>query len=371
MGLPQINIIFKSKAIKAIQQGAVGIVALVLKDESVEELTHLKILDVADIPDTLSETNIEYLNQCFMGTPKEVNAVVIPDSSSGSEGEDGSPGSSSSTDAANYNEALNYLETIQWNIGAIPGIASGDAATVASWVKSMRDNKDRKVLFVLPNTAADHEGVINFTTSDIVVGENTYTASEYTARIAGLIAGLSLRVAPTYQVLPEVDDVPKLTRTEADAKIDDGEFILYHDGEKVKVGRGVTSLVTTTEDKGEVWKKIKLVRIYDKVYTDIRGTFEDEYIGKVQNSYENKLLLCAAVNAYYEVLEQEGLLDPGKSRLDINVAAQKTYLKSIGEPVDDWNEQQIKEANTRDKVFVAGPMRALDAIEDIAMVINL
>ena len=354
MGLPQINIIFQSKAIKAVQQGAVGIVALVLKDESVvEELTHLKILDVADIPDTLSETNIEYLNQCFMGTPREVNAVVIPD------------------DAANYNEALNYLETIQWNIGAIPGIASGDAATVASWVKSMRDNKDRKVLFVLPNTAADHEGVINFTTSDIVVGENTYTASEYTARIAGLIAGLSLRVAPTYQVLPEVDDVPKLTRAEADAKIDDGEFILYHDGEKVKVGRGVTSLVTTTGDKGEIWKKIKLVRIYDKVYTDIRSTFEDEYIGKVQNSYENKLLLCAAVNAYYEVLEQEGLLDPGKSRLDIDVVAQKTYLRSIGEPVDEWNEQQIKEANTRDQVFVAGPLRALDAIEDIQMIINL
>ncbi len=133
----------------------------------------------------------------------------------------------------------------------------------------------------------------------------------------------------------------------------------------------MTSLVTTTGDKGEIWKKIKLVRIYDKVYTDIRSTFEDEYIGKVQNSYENKLLLCAAVNAYYEVLEQEGLLDPGKSRLDIDVVAQKTYLRSIGEPVDEWNEQQIKEANTRDQVFVAGPLRALDAIEDIQMIINL
>ena len=32
MGLPQINIIFQSKAIKAVQQGAVGIVALVLKE---------------------------------------------------------------------------------------------------------------------------------------------------------------------------------------------------------------------------------------------------------------------------------------------------------------------------------------------------
>lgn len=353
MGLPQINIIFQSKAIKAIEQGAVGIVALVLKDNNVSELTHYKYTDVVDVIDTLDETNIEYINQCFMGTPKEVNAIVIPDS------------------AEDYNEALNYLETIQWNIGTIPGIAAEDTTNIASWVKSMRDNKDRKVLFVLPHEPADHEGIINFTTDDIKVGENTYTASQYTARIAGLIAGLSLTVAPTYQVLSEVDDIPKLTRAEADAKIDAGEFILYHDGEKVKVGRGVTSLVTTTEDKGEVWKKIKLVRIYDKVYTDIKRTFEDEYIGKVQNSYENKLLLCAAVNAYYEVLEQEGILDPGKSRLEINTAAQKTYLRSIGEDVDNMSEQEIKEANTRDKVFVTGPLTALDAIEDIQMIINL
>lgn len=353
MGLPQINIIFQSKAIKAVQQGAVGIVALVLKDSNIAELTHYKYTDVTDVTDALDADNIEYINQCFMGAPREVNAIVIPD------------------DAENYNEALNYLETISWNIGAIPGIADGDTTNIASWVKSLRDNKDRKVLFVLPHEAADHEGIINFTTDDIKVGENTYTASQYTARIAGLIAGLPLTVAPTYQVLPEVDDVPKLTKAEADAKIDAGEFILYHDGEKVKVGRGVTSLVTTTEDKGEVWKKIKLVRVYDKVYTDIKRTFEDEYIGKVQNSYENKLLLCAAVNAYYEVLEQEGILDPGKSRIDIDVAAQKTYLKSIGVDVDSMNEQQIKEANTRDKVFVAGPLVALDAIEDIRLVINL
>lgn len=360
MGLPSVNIVFQSKAIKAIQRGAVGTLALVLKDTSVTALTQYILTDVADIPNALSSTNQAYLEQAFMGTPKEIKAIVIPSS------------------ASDYDDVLNYLETIKFNVLAIPGIADADVTTVATWVKSMRDTKERKIIAVLPDEAADHEGIVNFCVEDgtgaagvITVGSKTYTASEYSARIAGLIAGLPLTVAPTYQVLPEVTDVPHLTKSEADEKIDDGKFILYHDGEKVKVARGVTSLVTTTETKGTDWKKIKLVRILDMIYTDIKATIEDEYIGKVQNSYENKLLLCAAINAYFEVLELERVLDPGKNRCEINIAAQKAYLKSIGEDVDNMTEQEIKEANTRDQVFLLATVRPLDAIEDVQLVVNL
>jgi len=360
MPLPSVIITFQSKAIAAIERGAVGILAVVLKDASVADVTEYKLQDVADIPDTLSATNQGYLEQAFKGTPKEVKAVVIPDT------------------AADYTDALTYLETIKWNIGCIPGIADLDVPTIATWAKGMRDNKERKIMMVLPDEAADHEAVINFVVEDgadvagnVTVGEDTYTASQYSARIAGLIAGLSLTVAPTFQVLTEVDDVPHITKSEADTKIDAGKFILYHDGEKVKIARGVTSLVTTTETKGADWKKIKIVRILDMIYHDVKSTIEDVYIGKYQNSYENKLLLIAAINAYYETLELARVLDPGKNKCEIDVAAQKAYLRSIGEDVDNMTEQEIKEANTRDKVFLVSTVRPLDAIEDVQLVVNL
>lgn len=353
MGLPSVNIIFQSKAIKAIEQGAVGILALVLKDSSITNLTEYKLLDIADIPETLSADNQMYLEHAFMGIPKEVKAIVLPST------------------ATDYSAALNYLETIKFNILAVPGIAAADTTTVATWAKSMRDNKERKIMVVLPNESADHEAVINFTTENIVIKGTTYSASRFTARIAGLIAGLPLTVSPTFRVLSEINDIPKLTKSEADTKINAGQFILYHDGEKVKIARGVTSLVTTTEEKGSDWKKIKLVRILDKVYHDVKETIEDEYIGSVQNSYPNKLLLVAAINAYYETLELERVLDSGKNLCLINIPAQKVYLKSIGEPVDTWKEQQIKEANTKDKVFLVSSVRPLDAIEDVNLVINL
>lgn len=360
MGLPSVNIIFQSKAIAAMKRGAVGTLAVVLKDASVAKLTEIILQDIADIPDTLSATNQEYLEQAFMGTPKEIKAVVIP-----------------STEV-DYDDALNYLETIKFNVMVIPGIDDADVTTVATWVKSMRDTKERKIIAVLPDEAADHEGVINFvvedgtgTAGELSVGTDTFAASEYAARIAGLVAGLPLTVAPTFRVLTEITDVPKLTKSQADAKVDDGKLILYHDGVKVKIARGVTSLTTTTETKGEAWKKIKVVRILDMMYHDIKETIEDAYVGSIQNSYENKLLLCAAINAYYEVLEQERVLDPGKNRCEIDLVAQKTYLKSIGEPVDDMREQEIKEANTRDKVFLTSTVRPLDAMEDVQLIVNL
>ena len=57
-----------------------------------------------------------------------------------------------------------------------------------------------------------------------------------------------MTISCTYAPLPEVSDVGRLTREAMDAAVDAGKFILFHDGEKVKVARGVNSLQTTTQD---------------------------------------------------------------------------------------------------------------------------
>lgn len=357
LGLPSVNIVFKQLAVTAIQRGAVGILALVLKDASVSAgVKEYVLTDIADIPPALSADNQKYLQMAFDGSPQQVKAVVIP------------------ATASDYADALNYLETIKFNIMAVPGIADADVAAVATWAKNMRDTKERKIMAVLPNSASDHEAVINFVVEDgsgaagnVAIGSTTYTASQFTARIAGLIAGLPLTQAPTYRPLPEVTDVPHLTKAEADTKIAAGKLILYHDGEKIKIARGITSLVTLTGDKGSTWQKIKLVRILDMVYHDIKSTIEDYYIGAVQNSYENKLLLCAAINGYLEGLELQNILDPGKNSCSIDLAAQKAYLKSIGVNVDAMTDQEIKEANTQDKVFLTSTVTPLDAIEEVTL----
>ncbi len=347
MGLPQVNIVFKTLGTTAIQRGERGIVALLLKDTA--GLGTYTVTNATEIPSALSAANKKQIELALIGGQNTPNKVIVR---AGNE--------------ATWSEGLAFLETVLFNYLAIPEIAEADKATVTSWVASQRQN-GKMVKAILPNHAADKEYVVNFATDDIVVDDVTYTTQEYCSRIAGLIAGTPLSISTTFQPLPEVESVQSYTKSELDAAIDAGKFVIYHDGSKVKVARGITSLTTTSSDKGEDFKKIKVVDILDLWYSDVKTTLEDNYVGKYANSYDNKVLLIQAIKAYNEQLEADNLLDPGKNTVGIDLDQQKIYLQSIGQPVDKMSEQQIKEANTRDKVFLLSLVKPLDAIEDINM----
>lgn len=354
MPLPKINILFQEAANTAILRGERGIVALILKD-SVHNGANVYETS-SDIPADLSTANKEQLQLALTGgvnPPLKLLVYILP------------------TTAENYTDAQTYLEGSQWNYLAVPGISSADAASMATWLKGLRGTQNLRVKVVLPNAAADHEGIINFATDSIVIGGSTYSAANYCSRIAGILAGNPLSISSTFQVLSEVDDVPHLTNSQFDTAIDAGKLMLMNDGEKVKIARAVNSLTTTTADKGAAFKKIKLVDIMDMIYADIKKTTNDAYIGKLPNTYDNKCLLITAIRAYYESLENQQLLDRGKNSVDIDIAAQKTYLQSVGVDTSTMTDQQIKEANTGDKIFLSGPIKIVDAIEDFELKISI
>lgn len=351
MGLPNLSIIFRSKGGSAVKRGERGIVALILKENGPLN-NPINITTITDIPIGFTAENKKQIELTLRGginPPKKVIAYGLP------------------ADASDYNKALSYLEATKFDYLAVPFVEKEAADSIATWAKGLRDTKDIKIKVVLPHIASDHEGIINFDTDDIKVGEKTYSATEYCGRIAGILAGTPLNMSSTYMVLPEVDDVPHLTKEEADKAIDEGKLILINDGEKCKIARGVNSLVSTTKDKGEEFKKILIIDKNDMWHDDVKRTVEDNYLGKYANTYDNKVILLAAIQAYNDQLELEGLMDNSSidyNKVFIDVDSQRNYLKSINEPVDKMNEQQIKEANTKDKVFIGSNIKWTDAMED-------
>ena len=77
------------------------------------------------------------------------------------------------------------------------------------------------------------------------------------------------------KLLQKLESITESTTPDAD--IDGGKFILINDGEKVKVGRGVNSLVTISGDKTEDMKKIKIIDSIDLIRDDIKTSFEKLY----------------------------------------------------------------------------------------------
>lgn len=351
LGLPNVNIAFKTKASTVIQRGERGIVALILKEKGPVN-NPINISTITDIPTGFTAENKEQIELALRGgvnPPKKVVVYAIQ------------------PEATDYNEALKYLEVTKFNYLAIPFIEKEAANIIATWTKGLRDTKDIKIKAVLPHTTADHEGVINFDTDNIIVGEKTYSAAQYCARIAGILAGCPLNMSATYTVLPEVDDVPHLTKEESDKAINEGKLILINDGEKCKIARAINSLTSTTKDKGEDFRKILIVDKNDMWHDDVKRTVSDYYLGKYANTYDNKILLITAIQAYNDQLALEGLLDSSLTEYNkvfIDIAAQKIYLKSIGEDVENMKDQDLKEANTKDKVFIASNLKWTDAMED-------
>lgn len=350
MGLPEINFSFQSLSVSAIQRSERGIVSLILKDDTgTFDTKEYKNVTEIETTDWTAE-NKDYIEKAFLGVPSKVIVERLD------------------TLDADYNVALTRLSSKLFNYLAIPGILSADVAAVSTWLVGERDNNKNTFKAVLPNSVSDHEGVINFTTEGIVVGETTYSASEYTSRIAGILAGLSLERSATYFVLNEVDSITE--HADADTDIDNGELILITDGEKVKIGRGVNSLTTTTVSKGTDWQKIKIIEGHDLVKEDVTRTYNDQFVGKVNNSYDNQVLFFASVNAYLRGLEGTVLNPNVDNSVSVDVEAQRLAWESIGTDTSEWDEQEVKENSFQAKTFVGGKIRFLDAMEDLDFKIN-
>jgi hypothetical protein len=349
MGLPEVNITFQSLAISAIQRSEKGTVALILRDDTGTFDT--KVYESVDeiVSTDWTAANVDLIKKVFLGNPKKVICERL--------------NVSTSTTPVPLDDALLRLSNKKWNYLAVPQATATETTELATWIKGKRDNEKKTFKAVLANNVADHEGVVNFTTGSIVVDSTTYTAPQYCVRIAGILAGLPFTRSATFFELSEVDSIAESTTPDAD--IDAGQLILINDGEKIKIGRGVNSLTTTSDTKGEDWKKIKIIEGHDLIKEDITTTFNDEYVGKVNNSYDNQTLFFTSVNAYLRSLEGTVLNPNVENSVGVDIEAQRLAWESAGTDTSEWDEQEVKENSFQSKVFVGGSIRFLDAMEDL------
>lgn len=385
MGAPSIEISFVEKATSAITRGGRGIVMLWVKDAlPALACNPVTVVSESDIPEGLSDTTVEQVKLAMIGYINAPKKVLVYCMGIAEDAE-------TETVETGYRKAMTAAETIRFDYLAVPTVETdGKGEDIASWVKTMRETKKKKIKAVLPNVAADNEGIVNFTTeksirTETVTGKDgkktivdtIYTAEQYCARIAGLIAGTPMTISCTYAPLQELSDCTRLT--DNDTPVDKGEFIIFYDGEKVKAVRGVNSFVTTIDGKGESFKKIKIVEAMDMINDDIVKAAQDSYLGKYANTYSNKCLLITAISSYFAQLKRDDIISSYSVGLDAE--AVRIYLKGKGlqatlddgaiKEVDECSDKEIITADTGANVFLTGNVKILDAMEDIKMPIYI
>ena len=349
MGLPIIDISFKQLAKSAVIRSQRGIVALILKDTTKASLT---VFDEGDIPSNLSEVNQGLIKDVLKGSPNKIELFVLGT-------------------GTNISEALTYFEGVEFNLMCMPSAETSDVTAIKAFIKKMNDVVKYKCDAILANEEADSEAIINYTADDIVVGGKSVTTANHTARIAGLIEGTPLHQSVTFATLSDIDSIENLTKEQADTRIDNGELILVREMGKVRVARGVNSLTSLTDVKGNAFQKIKLRKTLNLIHNDLRRVIVEKYIGKVPNNYDNKCILITEIKNYLDELATEQLIEKVNT-VGIDLIAQKKWLKdNTNLDVNAMTEQEIKEANTQSNVFIAISLKVVDAMEDILVSVEI
>ena len=141
MGAPSIDISFIEKGISAVTRGERGIVMLWVKDTlPVLAINPVTVITESDIPEGLSDVTVEQIKLAMIGYTNAPKKVLVYGMGIAEDAEE------PAVDAG-YKKAMEASETIRFDYLAIPTVETdGKGEDIASWVKSMRTVKKKKII---------------------------------------------------------------------------------------------------------------------------------------------------------------------------------------------------------------------------------
>ena len=195
-------------------------------------------------------------------------------------------------DSTAYQNALDTFESYNFNVLVCPDASAADL--YVAYTKRMRDNVGVKFQTVVVNKAADYEGVVN-------IPEAQANALYWTA---GALAGCAVNKSCTNMLY---DGELTITCTETQRELEDailaGVFMFHKVESDTRVLMDINSLVTYTEDKGEVFSSNQVVRVADQCANDTAKIFNTKFLGKVQNDNAGRISFWNQVLTHRRELE--------------------------------------------------------------------
>jgi len=149
--------------------------------------------------------------------------------------------------------------------------------------------------------------VLNVGTGANLDGTNLSSA-QVACWVAGKACGQQMTESLTYADSPFDDVIPRLTHTQIVSALQSGTIVLVHDGEKVKVEKGIDTLTSLRTGQNNQWKKAKAIRIMDAIDTDLQKAGRDNYIGKVINDEDGQAAVIVAIKKYFETMNKGRLI---------------------------------------------------------------
>lgn len=212
-----------------------------------------------------------------------------------------SGGTNGTVDGTAHQTYLDKIESYSFNSIGVVATEDTIKSLYVNFCKRLRDEIGVKFQVVIYNKKADFEGVVNV--------KNKTTDANWSEAclvywVTGIIAGCAINKSNTNKLYDGEFTVDvNYTQAQLSKAIQDGEFTLHKVGSDIRVLEDINSLVTTTEDKGDVFKDNQTIRVIDQKANDTAVLFNTKYLGVVPNDAAGRISLWADIVKQCELMQ--------------------------------------------------------------------
>lgn len=211
-------------------------------------------------------------------------------------------GTNGTVDGTSHQTYLDKIESYSFNVLGVVTTESTIKKLYANFTERMRDEVGVKFQTVIHNEAADYEGVVNVkndvTDADVSVASLVYW-------VTGAEAGCKVNESClNWKYNGEFSVNADYTQAQLTKATNDGEFTFHMVNGDVRVLSDINSLTTTSDTKGDIFKKNQTIRVIDQVANDIATQFNTKYLGAVLNDASGRTSFWADIVKHHEQLQE-------------------------------------------------------------------
>ena len=288
---------------------------------------------VATIPEL---DDNDYVSFAGTGTPTANAGTTL------TRGTDGT-----STETTAYPLFLNALKMAHFQTVAIPTSETAIKSSIVTFIQNLRENEGRYIQAVVADyDGADYEGIINSVNGCAIDGVE-YSKEEFTAIVAGMTAGANFNQSNTARKITGATKIiGELNDAEIKEGLGKGKFILSTSANgDIKVEQDINSHHTYTKDKDYNFSKNRVMRTLDEIGTTTRITWENTYMGKVDNNRTGRGLFKSDLVAYGNELQRLSGIQEFNGSDDITIE-QGNDLDSV---IVEW---YVKPVDSMEKLYM-------------------
>ncbi len=323
---------FIDEAIRAIQGGERGTVAipLISFDGTAQAKKVYTVERMSEATELFGADNTDSIRLAFAGGAKDVLVYTIPETPVDTD----------------YNDMLEEFETYDFSVFVLDQDDDPELhTTLQTWVAKCRDDDEKHFTVVIGGSAEDDADPTagnsrsNTVEDDYIAnlivgieqGESSLSSGEYAPYIAGLIAGTPINQTTTYKQV-QADNVNKrLSNSQVVTAIEAGSLVLIHDGERVKVEKGITT-------SGE---HIRSIVTRQTILNDVPTFLRNNVVAQIDNTEDGRTSVVAMIKRYLDGLEAMNAIADSDAYVDTENPPEQDAAFFVIEYTDVYSMERI------------------------------